>query len=283
MKQVFVSGWWSGFIEETDGVHFGFFQKILSDVFETEIVLTANLDDADILLESFFQPSVLYRKNWKTSIFFSGEGTVPLPSHIQEYSCVLGSNRVGRFVSCPLFIPYEFCRPGIYPTPTNIPSKPLCSIISSPLNRTADRIQLLTFLEKNKVPIDFGGSYKNNIGYKVPGQYYEQPILDFQKEYRIVCALENCCLDDYITEKVINPLRAGTVPLYLGSDKIGSLINEDRIIRVNPHNFASCLEEVRRLLTDDAYWLEKVNRPIFRKTMEEMMEERVASMKFFIV
>jgi hypothetical protein len=280
MKQVFVNGWWPGFLERTDGVHVGFFQELLKGAFETDIHVTTNLEEADILLESFFQPSVFHRREWPISIFFSGEGTVPLPSHIQEYSCVLGAQKVGRFVSCPLFLAYCYSKPATYPaTITTVPTKPLCSIISSPTNRTITtaRIQLIEFLKQASVPIHFGGSYQNNIGYKVPGQYYQQPIIDFQKQYRLVCAFENCCLDDYITEKVINPLRAGTVPLYLGSNKIDSYINEDRIVRVDPHNFGACLDEVRRLLTDDAYWLEKVNRPIFKKSLEEIIKETAVS------
>ena len=282
MKQVFVNGWWPGFVEETDGVHFGFFKNLLATTFEMEICLTDNLEAADILLESFFQPSIFYRREWPISIFFSGEGTVPLPSHIDQYSCVLGSQKVGRFVPCPLFLAYCYSKPTTYPASiTTVPSKPLCSIISSPLNRTmtTPRIQLVEFLKQNAIPIHFGGSYQNNIGYKVPGQYYEQPIIDFQKQYRLVCAFENCCLDDYITEKVINPLKSGTIPLYLGSSKIDTYINEDRIVRVDPHNFRGCLEEVQRLLTDDAYWLEKVNRPIFKKPLDQIIAEIVANLK----
>jgi hypothetical protein len=139
------------------------------------------------------------------------------------------------------------------------------------------------FLKQNSIPIHFGGSYQNNIGYRVPGQYYEQPILDFQKQYRLACAFENCCLDDYITEKVINPLKAGTIPLYLGSNKIDSYINEDRIVKVNPHNFGACLDEVRRLLTDDAYWLEKVNQPIFKKPLEEIIGEVISNMRTCLI
>jgi len=286
MKLVFINGWWAGFVEKTDGVHFGFFQKLLEQTFDTDIRLTTNLEEADILLESFFQSSIFHRRQWPISIFFSGEGTVPLPSHIQEYTCVLGAQKAGRFVSCPLFLGYCYSKPPTYPTPiTTVPTKPLCSIISSPLNRTITtaRIQLIEFLKQNSVPIDCGGSYQNNIGYRVPGQYYEQPIIDFQKQYRLVCAFENCCLDDYITEKVINPLKAGTIPLYLGSSKIDSYINDDRIIRVNPHNFGACLEEIQRLLTDDAYWLEKVNRPIFKRPLEEIMAEIVVNLKDLLI
>ena len=62
-----------------------------------------------------------------------------------------------------------------------------------------------------------------------------------------------------------------------------SYINEDRIIRVNPHNFGACLDEVRRLLTDDAYWLEKVNQPIFKRPLEEIMADIVVNLKDLLI
>jgi len=127
--------------------------------------------------------------------------------------------------------------------------------------------------------IDFGGKYRNNIGKRVSGQYYEQSILTFLQDYRIVCAFENNCLDNYITEKVINPMRASTIPLYLGSKKIASYINPDRIIQIDPAKYSDSLEEIRRLLTDDAYWLEKVNRPVFIKPVQELVQEVSAAMK----
>lgn len=290
MKLIYINGFWPGFTEETDGVHFGFFKNILTAVFETEICITTDLGRADILLETFFQSSLLFRKQWDCSIFFSAEGTLAIPNHIQNYSYIIGTlpNKdiiasVGlRYISCPLYITYEYCKPTKYAEfIATIPPKSICSIISSEAFQTRinERIQFLEYLTSQHIPIDFGGSYRNNMGFKVQGHYFEQPILEFQKQYRIVCALENCCIDDYITEKVINPLRAGTIPLYLGSDKIGSYINEQRIIKVDTNNFSGCLEEIHKLLTDDAYWLKKVNEPLFIKPIAAIMEDIILAMK----
>ena len=290
MKKVFINGFWPGFIEETEGGHFGFFKKILMSVFETDIHITTNIPEADILLETYFQQSVFFTKQWSYSIFFSGEGTLSIPTHIQNYSYVIGTlpNRDiipllgSRYIPCPLYILYEYSKPFQYTTPiTTIPAKLICSVISSEAsqNRINERIEFLKYLASQEIPIDFGGSYKNNIGFKVQGQYYEQPILEFQKQYRIVCALENCCIDDYITEKIINAMRANTIPLYLGSDKIGSYINENRMIHVDKNNFSKCLEEIQTLLLDDTYWLKKVNEPIFIKPISVIMEEIAIAMK----
>jgi hypothetical protein len=289
MKLLYLNGVWPGFAEETDGVHFGFFKNILTAVFETEVCITTDMAQADILLETYFQPSQLLTKQWAYSIFFSTEGIRSIPAHIQSYSYVIGTlpnqdiiQSIGmRYISCPLYIVYEYCKPGLYTIPiTTIPSKSMCSIISSDIHgRINERTQLLDYLLSQQIPIDFGGAYRNTIGFKVEGQYFEQPILEFQKQYRIVCALENCCVDDYITEKVINSLRANTIPLYLGSDKIGSYINENRIVKVDKNNFSGCVEEIQRLLTDDAYWLKKVNEPIFVKSISVSIEEIIIAMK----
>ena len=74
-------------------------------------------------------------------------------------------------------------------------------------------------------------------------------------------------------------MRANTIPLYLGSDKIGSYINENRMIHVDKNNFSKCLEEIQTLLLDDTYWLKKVNEPIFIKPISVIMEEIAIAMK----
>jgi hypothetical protein len=74
-------------------------------------------------------------------------------------------------------------------------------------------------------------------------------------------------------------MRASTIPLYLGSKKIASYINPDRIVQIDPTNYSNSLEEIRRLLTDDAYWLEKANRPVFVKPIQELIQEVSAAMK----
>jgi hypothetical protein len=281
MKQIYINGFWPGFLEKTDGVHFGFFEALLRDVFETDLVSTPHIADADILLESHFEPTKRFAKEWMYTFFFSGEGQIGPPVHLDTYSCVLGVHRSPRHVVCPLLLAYEYSNPFSYTqTITTVPSKPLCSVVSSDVGRRlSDRMRFHTFLESQGLSIDYGGSYKNNIGYKISGQYYQQPLLDFFKTYRVVCAFENTLTDTYISEKVVNPVRAGTIPLYLGSSVITSFLNPNRIVQVDPTDFSKCIPEIQRLLTDDAYWLEKVNQPIFVKPIKEWMAQISADMK----
>lgn len=80
-------------------------------------------------------------------------------------------------------------------------------------------------LIKNNTNIDFYGS---GCGQKLPR---DQKVLAF-KDYKFTIVIENSEEDNYFTEKVIDPLLCGTVPIYIGSPKIGDIFNMDGIIKV---------------------------------------------------
>jgi len=271
---VYTNGFWPGFNERTNGVHWGFFEYILERVFDCTIQLTGSLADADILLESFIGSSVLNDKAWKYSMFFSGEAhEVPFA---QSYTFCMGARDSGiNFISCPLYLVYDYCKPFSYPSQiTDVPPKGTCSIISSGIGT---RCSLLDTLVEHGIEIDNAGRYKNNIGYTIPGSYSDPPILDFQKNYKLVLAFENAELDDYITEKILNPFRAGTIPIYFGSKQISNYFNPKRFVQVS--SIDETVNELQRLLSDPSYWLEKVNEPIFLRSTEERMDDIIQMIK----
>jgi len=280
---VYINGFWGGFCERANGVHYGIFETILKSVFNTPIHITSNPNDADILLESHFASPKIFYKEWKYSIFFTGEGVESKKlENSEKYTVVLGCQDTGRnFVSLPLYVAYDYCTPSSYPLPTVVPHKGICSIISSNIPG-AYRYDFLDLLEEQQIPIDNAGAYKNTIAHKVEGNYYSRPILDFQSGYRMVLALENAKLDNYITEKIVNPFRAGTIPVYYGSDKICEYFNKDRFVIVDQKNPEEAIAEMKRLLTDDIYWLEKVKTPIFKKTTDEILQTIILDMSHII-
>jgi hypothetical protein len=277
---LYTNGFWPGFNSQTDGVHVGFFISILTDVFNTDIQLTEDLQYADILLETHFGESVFFRKAWDYSIFFSGEGSIALPAHNDKYTWVMGAHTtLTNYVSCPLYLVYDFCKPFVYPAhPTIVPVKSVCSIISSPVDHKPRSI-LLELLKSRGISVDNAGRRGNTIGYSIPGQYYEQPILDFYKQYKLVCAFENTIMDGYITEKIINVFRAGSIPIYLGSNKISQYFNPDRYIFVDLDHPEKAIAEIQHLLTDESAWINKVNQPIFKWNPEDIIKNIILTMK----
>lgn len=71
--------------------------------------------------------------------------------------------------------------------------------------------------------------------------------------YRFNVALENTYIPDYITEKFWQPIRSGTIPIYLGSSWLDDLINRD--LYVDLRNFTG-VDELRQAIgsmTEDEY------------------------------
>jgi len=275
--RVFVNGFWGGFVERTNGIHFGFFEHVLSKALKRDIVIASSIGEADILLESHFAPSAFTLKRWMYSVFFTGEASIPLPENAKQYSLIIGAHPQ---VSCPLYLLYEYCKPFVYPTAiTTLPSKKVCAIISSPGTVWRFRNDFIDELLKRGIQVDMGGSYKNNLGYTVPGSYDEPPTLQFQGQYRVVLALENTEADDYITEKVVNPLRAGTVPVYYGSRRVTEYICKQRFVQIDAEDIEGAVSEIQRLCEDDAYWLEMVNQPLFVRPAQECIDTVISRVR----
>jgi hypothetical protein len=280
---IYCNGFWRGFKENIDGVNFSFFKYILEKALNTDIILTDNWKNADILLETHNCNSLIHHKAWKYSLFYSGEGLHGLPPNYKKYSIILGTIDSGEnFVNCPLFIVYEFCKPFNYPK--NISELPQNDIVvvQTTHHNNSYRAILIDKLIDLGYKIDFAGRHKNNTGAHIPGSWYEPQIIQFMKNYKFVLSLENIKIQTYITEKIINALRAGSIPIYYGSDEIDKYFNKERIIIVNENNLEEVKKEIDRLLSDPEYWLRKVNSNIFITPINNLIIDIINKIKQLI-
>ena len=88
-------------------------------------------------------------------------------------------------------------------------------------------------ISKNVNEIDlFGRGTPNPVDYK------EESLLD----YRYSIVVENSKTDNYFTEKLIDCLAVGTIPIYWGCPNIDNYFNLDGIITFNT------LEELNKIL-----------------------------------
>ena len=53
--KIFFNGFWSGFHDHTNGVNDKFFIDLMKDVYDTDISVTTNLDEADKLNNSKYK------------------------------------------------------------------------------------------------------------------------------------------------------------------------------------------------------------------------------------
>jgi hypothetical protein len=107
------------------------------------------------------------------------------------------------------------------------------------------RNELLTMLSDYK-KVDSAGTWRNNMGYTVDGV----AKFNFIKNYKFTFAIENSAFPGYVTEKMIDPMSVGSVPIYWGSEKAIEEFNPKSF--VNAHNFSSNRELVEYIIFLDS-------------------------------
>lgn len=65
-------------------------------------------------------------------------------------------------------------------------------------------------------------------GFKYAGEYEDKS--KWHKKYRFSINVENCYVDGYFTEKIIDCFRTGTIPIYKGDPEILNYFDKDGII-----------------------------------------------------
>ncbi len=281
--KIFISGFWGGFIENTDPIKFDFFKNLFELAFNETIEVGNNPNDCDILFESVFSDKTyINEKKWKYAIFFNGESQQRIltdhfknnhnrVSQITNYDIILTgklTNKTIKTVNLPLFIPYIYSNNYVNILQNQmkrqvIPKKKICAVISNSncqkRNYFLDRLQ-------EKVRIDYAGNFRNNIP-KIPGAYNSDEILNFYSQYKFVICLENTKQETYITEKIINGFLTKTIPIYWGSDKICDYFNEDRFINIPNLNeicVNNAINKIVSIINDDNKYLQVVNSPILK-------------------
>lgn len=132
-----------------------------------------------------------------------------------------------------------------------------CNFIYSN-ERATERIEFFDKLNAYK-RVDAGGKVRNNIGHRVDDK------LAFIAGSKFTIAFENESHAGYSTEKLIQPLLWGSIPIYWGDPTATLDFNPDRFINV--HDFAdfdAVVEEVKRIDHDDSLWERYITAPLFR-------------------
>lgn len=270
-----------GFIDKTDPVNVSFFIKLLERVYNTNIEISNNIHNSDILVESVFGNfSYIYQKRWKATFLFTGESYYSdfCKKNIDKYTCVLGFESTHKnFVECPLFLAYILCNSCDFTPNNDLPSNTASVVISNGSGR--ERNLFLEELEKH-IPVFYGGAYKNNIGTQISGTYNSNNLIDFYKKTKFVVTMENSRKDYYITEKLINGFRSGVIPIYWGSPYITKYFNSKRFLildDINENTINTLINRIKNI-SDDEY-LSIINEPIFNISVNDLFDNVVESIK----
>jgi hypothetical protein len=136
------------------------------------------------------------------------------------------------------FLFYPHCGCWIKPKDQMIYDKTkIVSIVSSNKTQTSGhklRHSVISMTKNNNIELDVYGRVYNPIDYK----------LTAMKDYAFALVIENCKMDYYFTEKLIDAFTTGTVPIYWGCPSIGNFFNVDGMIIVDT------LEDFRREMSN---------------------------------
>jgi hypothetical protein len=142
-----------------------------------------------------------------------------------------------------------------------------CNFIYSNPNAT-QRIEFFDRLSQYR-RVESGGRVRNNMASRIENK------ADFIAQCKFTIAFENESHVGYSTEKIIQPLLAGSIPIYWGDPSIELDFNPDCLINVhNFRTFDEVVDLIVRIDHDDSLWEKYVTAPIFKngKIPEELSD-----------
>ncbi len=87
------------------------------------------------------------------------------------------------------------------------------------------RHEVISRYEKYFSCVRRGGT--NHTKYQNSGEEYK---LNYIKDYRFSVEIENAPIEGYFTEKLLDCIRTGTIPIYCGDSSVANIFNKDGII-----------------------------------------------------
>ena len=190
-------------------------------------------------------------------IYFTGENIVP-DFNLCDYALGFHYIEFGeRYMRFPLFLTYDI---ETLPLQRHIDAekalhRPFCSFVVSNGIADSPRERFFKLLSEYK-PVDSGGRYLNNVGAPVADK------LDFISRYKFNIAFENSRTDGYTTEKLLEPLQAGTLPVYWGNPLVTRDFCKDAFLNANDYSSLEALvEAVVALDNDDERYIRMLTSP----------------------
>lgn len=130
-----------------------------------------------------------------------------------------------------------------------------CMVVSN--SKAEERIEFFRQLSRYK-KVDSGGRFLNNIGAPVEDK------LEFIKDYKFVISFENSSYPGYTTEKLIEPMKVNSIPVYWGNPLVSKDFNTRSFVNIdNVTQFHKAIEQIIEMDQDDEKFLSMVREPWF--------------------
>lgn len=244
-----------------------FIYKALSKKYEIII----DNDNPDILFCSCFgNKKDMYKDVVK--IYYTGENRNTVIDGC-DYSITFNrDDNGGRNLYLPLSIMYDEENVHALPDDEKLLNRKFCNFIynQDTIGRGATLRKIICSLLMKYKRVDCPGRILHNLDVtdlKKSGEVgWEKSKIDFISNYKFTIAVENSNTDGYITEKLLDPLLAGSVPIYWGSNGNTTPFPKDCMICVNDFDsFEELIARIKEVDENDEEYLRLCrNNPINR-------------------
>lgn len=259
IKISFVDFWPTLLTCQTDKPLIKFLYSLLPD---SEIIIVEP-NNADIVFCSVFGKEK-YKYSHMNLILFQGENEkLGYDAPYDMMKCTMTHHRETTLGSCrnftvPFFLIYHNMTDLLVKRPYIKKDKFCCFIVSN--GKATQRIDFFNYLSKYK-KIDSGGKVLNNIGYLIGGSHSSNELIEFISQYKFCICFENSSAPGYCTEKIIQSMKAGTIPIYWGDPLISDYFNMKSFVVVN--DFESAYNQIMELDTNDEKYISMYNEHWF--------------------
>lgn len=246
--KIFYTDFWPKFNIEDN-----YFNDLLSKRFDIEL----SADNPDFLIYSVFGNQ--FRRYKCPRIIYIGENVRPNFNECDYAFSFDYDSHGGRNFRLPHYALYT--DPEILTKPLDVEKiisgkRKFCSFIYSNPN-CGIRNRFFKKLSEYK-KVDSGGRLFNNMGSRVKDK------VEFLSSYKFNIAFENESYPGYTTEKILEPMLVGTIPIYWGNEYISREFNAKSFI--NYFDFDTEKEMISRINeidNDDNLYAEILSEPFY--------------------
>ena len=193
-----------------------------------------------------------------------GENIVP-DFNVFDYAIGFDHMQFGdRYLRVPLFVFYDAFQKMLSGEIAEIAPEKACKrkfcsyVVSNARNANPIRDNFFKTLCQYK-KVDSAGRHLNNMG----GSYLKNKK-EFISQYKFNIAFENSSSDGYTTEKIIEPMAVGSIPIYWGNPSIEKDFNKESFICLDDFSTVEeCIAYIKELDSNDSLYLDKLNQPWF--------------------
>jgi len=229
-----------------------YFYRLLSKRYAIELT-----EQPDFLIHSWSQFGSRYQQYSCVRIYYTGENERP-DFTACDYAFSFDHLDDPRHYRLPLYVLYfdvgELVKTEFDPRVVLAEKTSFCNFIySNP--RCLKRNRFFQKLSKYK-RVDSGGRFLNNIGGPV------QDKAAFMRRYKFTIAFENQSAAGYTTEKLVEPMRVNSIPIYWGNPLVHLDFNARSFL--NYHDAGSdeaLIERIIEVDRDDDLYFDYLRQP----------------------